>query len=101
MILWIYVVATFLGIWAGYLLKVRFTGPGLSVPAALFCIFFNCFLGFIHMGVALHEELLFFGDISSLTMKHPMIMFFALISTFVQSLFIPFKTESSSPAPKS
>jgi len=100
-ILWLYVVATFMGGWAGYLLKARFTGPDLNIPTALFCILFNGFFGFIHMGVALYEDLLFFGDISTLTMKHPMIMFFALISAFVQSAFMPFKTEPSPPASNS
>jgi hypothetical protein len=99
MILWLYVVATFLVGWAGYLLKIRFMGHGLSTPLALLCILFNVFFGFVHMGVALHGELPFLGDISSLTMEHPMFVCFALISAFVHSAFIPFKTEHSPPAP--
>ncbi len=100
MILWLYVVATFLGIWAGYLLKIRFTSPDLNCFAALFCILFNGLFGFIHLGVALYEDLLFVGDISNLTKKHPMIMFFALISAFIQSALMPFKTTPSARSSK-
>ncbi|MEG1041012.1 MAG: hypothetical protein RSE94_13950 [Pseudomonas sp.] len=96
MIIWIYVVVSFLGLWSGYLLKVRFTGPDLSIPVALLCILFACFLVCVHLGVAFYQDLLFFGDITRLLEKHPVVIFFSLISAFVQAAFLPLKTEPAS-----
>lgn len=89
MILLLYMAAAVLFILVGYCFKVYFTGPRLVAAELLFCILFNGFFVNVHFGVALHEHLMFVGDVSELTKKYPLVLFFAMISVLVQASLLP------------
>jgi hypothetical protein len=92
-IIFFYILATFFGFFAGYYLKKHVAGSTLLKD--IVCMVFNSFFGILHLGVCKYEDLLFFGDISSLTVQYPLILWLGLIGMFVQVLFMPFNTYRS------
>ncbi|MFQ6574694.1 hypothetical protein [Pseudomonas sp. UM16] len=95
MTLILYLAILILGLWLGRFFKVFFTGPDLGYSGALFCILFNMFLSSIHLGLAMHERMLFVGDVSSWVDEYPLVLWPALIGAVVQATFIPMKTDRS------
>lgn len=93
MTLFLYLAFLVFGIWLGRFFKDFFTGPDLGYSGAVFCILFNCLLGAVHLGIVMHERLLFFGNISSWVDEYPLVGFPALIGVVAHATFIPKKTE--------
>lgn len=86
------------GILLCYFFKVYFTGPDLNYGGVLFCFLFNSFFGAFHFGLALRENLLFIGDVSSWVDEYPLVLWPALIGVFAPAMLMPKKTERSQDA---